>query len=145
MAFLIDLEKVYHEKLEPGCAGLRELIERSIREVFCRHCEDAPCVLACPQDALKKVDRASGGEELRRSNFLCTGCRSCLIGCPFGVNIDELVEYERRPSVRLDHIARECPWVEKGEFQESDDIVRIEGDLFVRAVNWRKQLGLPAG
>ncbi len=142
MVLLIDLEKVYDEKAGPGCAGLKELIETSIRKVFCRHCEDAPCVLSCPQDALKKVGTAQGEEDLKRSNFLCTGCRSCLIGCPFGVNIDEMVEYERRPAPRLDELVGKCAWVEKGRFEESEDVVRIERDVFVRAVNWKKQLGL---
>lgn len=139
MSYLIDLEKVYDQPVEPEFAGLKELIEEGVRRVFCRHCEDAPCVLACPWDALKKV-----GDDLKRSNFLCTGCRSCLIGCPFGVNIDEMVEYKRRPRVELERLAGECPWLEKGDFQESEDTIKIDGDIFVKAVNWKTQLGLGA-
>lgn len=138
MAFLIDLERVYDQTAEPECAGLKGLIETAIRKVFCRHCEDAPCVLSCPQDALKKMN-----EELKRSNFLCTGCRSCLIGCPFGVNIDEMVEYRRDRIPPLGDLIEACPWIERGEFEESEDTIRLDKDIFVRGAGWKKQLRLP--
>lgn len=140
MNYLIDLEKIYETKeLVPICDELKPIIEKAIRKLVCRHCEDAGCVSSCPHDALKKVE-----EDLERSNFLCTGCKTCILACPFGVNIDEIVEYKTRPLnlARLDSILRECPYIEKGEFEESDDIVKIEENIFVKAVNWKKQLGL---
>ncbi len=143
---LIDLEKIYREKelSSPG-DELKDIIEKAIRRVICRHCEDAGCVSSCPQDALKKIDG-----DLKRSNFLCTGCKTCIIACPFGVNIDEIVEYKTRrfDLAKLDSFlfeeccAKECPYIEKGEFEESDDIVKIEESIFVKAVNWKKQLGM---
>ncbi|OYD16608.1 hypothetical protein CH333_02915, partial [candidate division WOR-3 bacterium JGI_Cruoil_03_44_89] len=130
----------YEEKeLVPPCNELESVIELAVRRVICRHCEDAPCVSSCPHDALKKVDG-----DLKRSNFLCTGCKTCLIACPFGVNIDEIVEYKTRPLnlARLNFILERCPCIEEGKFEESEDIVKIEENIFVKAVNWRKQLGL---
>jgi anaerobic dimethyl sulfoxide reductase subunit B (iron-sulfur subunit) len=58
--------------------------EASLRYVSlaCMHCEDAPCVLACPTTALQRsgeppVVRVDGG--------LCIGCHGCAMACPYGV------------------------------------------------------------
>jgi len=137
---LIDLEKIYETKeLVPICDELKSIVEKAIRKLVCRHCEDAGCVTSCPQDALKKIDG-----DLKRSNFLCTGCKTCIIACPFGVNIDEIVEYKTRPLnlARLDSILRECPYIKEGKFEETEEIVKIEENIFVKAVNWKKQLGM---
>jgi Fe-S-cluster-containing hydrogenase component 2 len=137
---LIDLDKFYEtEELLPPCDELKSVIEKAIRTVVCRHCEDAGCVSSCPQDALKKE-----GEHLKRSNYLCTGCKTCILACPFGVNIDEIVEYKTKPLnvSMLDTILEKCPFVEKGKFEETDDIVKIEDNIFVKTTDWRKQLGL---
>ena len=45
----------------------------------CRHCNDAPCVGACPPQALI-VDNDS----VQFTEALCIGCKNCVIACPFG-------------------------------------------------------------
>lgn len=138
--YLIDLERIYEEKeLTSPCDELKSIIEKAIRRVVCRHCEDASCVSSCPQDALKKE-----GEHLKRSNYLCTGCKTCILACPFGVNIDEIVEYKTKPLnlAMLNPILEKCPYIEEGEFKETEDIVKVEENIFVKAVNWKKQLGM---
>ncbi len=139
--YLIDLERIYEEKeLVSPCEELKSIIELAIRRVVCRHCEDAGCVTSCPQDALKKE-----GEDLKRSNYLCTGCKTCILACPFGVNIDEIVEYKMcnvRCGMWNVETLKKCPYVEEGKFEESDDIVKIEEGIFIKAVNWKKQLGM---
>ncbi len=134
---LIDLEKIYEKEFDSACDEIKSLVEKGIKQVICRHCEESGCVDACPQDALKKVDG-----DLKRATFLCTGCKSCLIACPFGVNIDEIVEYKTKPSMEIETLAKKCSYVEKGKFEESEDIVKIEENIFVKAVNWKKQIGL---
>jgi len=47
----------------------------------CRHCEDPACVKACPRNAMRKEEDGT----VRRSANLCSGCRSCVLACPFGV------------------------------------------------------------
>jgi Fe-S-cluster-containing dehydrogenase component len=47
----------------------------------CRHCEEAPCLEACPSEAMYEDDSGA----VVRSRVLCTGCRSCALACPFGV------------------------------------------------------------
>ena len=48
----------------------------------CRHCEDAPCMLVCPTEAISRCE--SDGPVLIDGER-CIGCRSCLLACPFGI------------------------------------------------------------
>jgi anaerobic dimethyl sulfoxide reductase subunit B len=48
----------------------------------CMHCEDAPCLLACPTGA---IHRETGTQVVGIDADLCIGCHSCSIACPFGV------------------------------------------------------------
>lgn len=48
----------------------------------CRHCEDAPCISACPAGALTR-DEESGNVYVESDK--CCGCYMCVMACPFGV------------------------------------------------------------
>jgi len=50
--------------------------------VQCLHCDEAPCVVVCPTDAIRRD--AEGGPVLMESK-LCSGCRQCLLVCPYGL------------------------------------------------------------
>lgn len=45
----------------------------------CRQCSDAPCVEACPVDALVMTDAGIVNLDLD----LCTGCEACVDECPY--------------------------------------------------------------
>ena len=45
----------------------------------CRHCSNAPCIAACPEDAIYKRDDGI----VLISSELCIGCLACLQECPF--------------------------------------------------------------
>jgi anaerobic dimethyl sulfoxide reductase subunit B (iron-sulfur subunit) len=65
-------------KVETGsCSGAR------IRYISlaCMHCEDAPCLIACPTGA---IAREPDTRVVLVSSELCIGCHSCSIACPFG-------------------------------------------------------------
>lgn len=47
----------------------------------CMHCQNAPCIDACPVGCLKK-DPETGFTVYDNTN--CIGCRSCALACPFG-------------------------------------------------------------
>jgi len=49
--------------------------------VACRTCEDAPCVIACPRDALSQ-DPVTGIIHVDESR--CDGCAWCIEACDFG-------------------------------------------------------------
>ena len=54
--------------------------------LVCRQCKAAPCVDACPAEAMVRDDDGV----VRRRMFRCIGCGSCARACPFGVIPNEL-------------------------------------------------------
>jgi len=80
----------------------------------CRQCKEAPCVEACPNEAMY-VDEAG---IVRRSRVRCTGCRSCALACPFGVINAETIRMQvakcdlcadRTPEGMLPRCVAVCP------------------------------------
>lgn len=49
--------------------------------VSCMHCEDAPCMLACPKEAIFQETETS---RVMVDYNLCISCRMCVAACPFG-------------------------------------------------------------
>jgi molybdopterin-containing oxidoreductase family iron-sulfur binding subunit len=72
----------YHNAF-PLKAGrfLSEEVEHRSFLVLCNHCENPPCVRACPTKATFK--RESDGIVLMDFHR-CIGCRFCMAACPFG-------------------------------------------------------------
>jgi Fe-S-cluster-containing dehydrogenase component len=51
-----------------------------IRSERCNHCEDAPCVAACPTGA----SFVGPGGTVQVDPDRCTGCKACVAACPYG-------------------------------------------------------------
>lgn len=49
--------------------------------VTCRLCEDAPCVIACPRDALEQSEETG---KILVDEDKCNGCGWCIEACDFG-------------------------------------------------------------
>jgi len=69
-------------KLNEYVRGQATHVKMSFIFVPCQHCENAPCIEACPEDA---IYRRSDGLVVIDPK-LCTGCQSCLNAdaCPYG-------------------------------------------------------------
>ena len=75
-----------------------------ITAVACRTCEDPPCVIACPRDALKQ-DEKTGIIDIDASR--CDGCAWCIEACDFGaISIN--------PATKLAEICHMCEDLEEG-------------------------------
>jgi Fe-S-cluster-containing hydrogenase component 2 len=66
---------------------------KTIRELAsfqytCRKCENAPCINACPAEALEKDENGV----VSRAVNLCIRCKSCIVICPFGTLMNDLFE-----------------------------------------------------
>ena len=57
--------------------------------IMCQHCEDPPCMAACPIDAISK-DEETGTVLINQA--ICIGCRMCMMVCPFGGPLFDPVE-----------------------------------------------------
>jgi len=51
------------------------------RPTLCNHCEDAPCVDACPTQAMHKDENGLTVHD----PSICIGCKSCMLADPYGV------------------------------------------------------------
>ncbi|MHC4750702.1 MAG: 4Fe-4S dicluster domain-containing protein [Planctomycetota bacterium] len=81
-------------KHHPQNKGIDSLLEMIRFALICRRCESAPCIKACPQEALEKVPSENNDAGvLKRANMLCTGCGTCAIACPFGTIYTDLIPY----------------------------------------------------
>jgi carbon-monoxide dehydrogenase iron sulfur subunit len=78
--------------------------------VQCRHCEEAPCLDACPAGALY---RESGGLVLLRDER-CIGCWMCIMVCPFGApqpfrHFRKAIKCDRCNGMDVPYCVESCP------------------------------------
>lgn len=80
------------------------LNELMLISIACRTCEDPPCVLACPRNALSQ-DPETG--IIRVDKDLCDGCTWCIEACDFGA-------IGLNPETKVVEICNLCEEVEEG-------------------------------
>jgi len=84
-----DCEMKCSYNLHPRNIGINRLREIANFALVCRRCEDAPCVSACPWEALEKNEN----KILWRYSMRCTSCKSCSNACPFGTIYPETIPF----------------------------------------------------
>ena len=83
--FKTDCDFFYH----PGNEGVKALVELAAFSLVCRQCDEAPCVNACPKEAIEKQDDG----RVKRYNMRCIACKSCVLACPFGTIYPEIISF----------------------------------------------------
>ncbi len=125
--------------------GLNSLIEYLTFAVICRRCEDAPCIASCYHEALYKLDDG----RVKRSNYLCTSCKSCYLACPFGTILPEMLDYitpncDACINKQEVSCAKTCPHgaIETKDIEEENpqEGIFFVGDKFaVKTTKWFKE------
>ncbi|WGM89454.1 MAG: 4Fe-4S dicluster domain-containing protein [Candidatus Bathyarchaeum tardum] len=89
--------------------------------VSCRLCEDAPCVVTCPRDALKQNEETG---VIKVDEEKCNGCGWCIEACDYGA-------LELHPETKQVFVCDLCDgepecvkWCPEGalEFTSKDDV-----------------------
>lgn len=73
----------YHEKkFNPSKSRIRITHEEAAvsRPIVCAQCTEAPCVRACPEEAIRRDEMGVVLVDEEK----CTGCGECVKACPFG-------------------------------------------------------------
>lgn len=73
-------QTVYHDTQRPGKGPAAGQQMRIMSPMACQHCEDAPCIKACPCGALHK----GAGGSVQVNYDKCSGHASCKDACPYG-------------------------------------------------------------
>jgi Fe-S-cluster-containing hydrogenase component 2 len=151
---LIDLEKLRDLnnipvegifKQDEYAASFKTIRELATFQFTCRKCEKAPCVAACPVEALEKA----GNNIVRRAMLLCIRCKSCVFICPFGTMMDNLFEVKTsgRRFIHLDcekdlqMFAESFPddvisIVDRDE-NPAENIFRLSDDILIKEHTWQ--------
>ncbi|MDP2719476.1 MAG: 4Fe-4S dicluster domain-containing protein [Dehalococcoidia bacterium] len=61
-------------------SGKYPAVSISTVPVLCNHCEEAACVKVCPSGATSRQDDGTVIVDYEK----CTGCRYCMMACPYG-------------------------------------------------------------
>jgi Fe-S-cluster-containing hydrogenase component 2 len=82
--------------------------------VICEHCEDPPCMMVCPVEAISRDPKT---DAVILNEDTCVGCRACMIACPYGaISID----ITRRKIIKCDLCNGDpkcAKWCEPGAIQ----------------------------
>ena len=145
----IKCEYMFHRENQ----GAFSLLEVAQFAAYCRQCEEAFCVLACPKEALERQESGL----IKRFNMRCVGCKSCILACPFGTVFPEVINYVTAKCDYCLHQLEEDPDYEplcvRTSRQGALQMVKIEAEdpdrhiyfagsnLAVRTPGWRQKEG----
>jgi len=136
----------------PANNGIFSLREEIALTLTCRRCENNPCVQACPNQALQRLEG-----RIRRSLVMCVSCKSCSLACPFGTILPDLVPYlasrcDLCQGPRLEEKRRfvcveSCPYgalrlVEEKTLEGMKNLYPVNETLVVKAINWLDLYGV---
>lgn len=88
--------KVYYYDHKGRNTAGRISLQRSFLPTLCMHCEDAPCIKACPTSSISR------GEDgvVRIDTSTCDNSKDCIAACPYGaIHTDPVAQ-----------VADKCDW-----------------------------------
>jgi Fe-S-cluster-containing dehydrogenase component len=148
----VDLEKLHRcEAVGADCSyyyhpensGITRLREIGQFLYICRHCEEAPCVNACPKEAITRQDDGI----IKRYTTRCISCKSCSLACPFGTipldtipQCDECIDRsdkEEPVCVKTCSVPGAVKFIDVEE-SEKEDIYLVGRHVAVHAMPWKK-------
>ena len=72
--------------------GVFPQVRRAFQVTRCNQCEDAPCVAACPTQAMFR--REDGIVDFDKG--ICIGCKACMAACPYDAIFINPEDHRRR-------------------------------------------------
>ena len=124
----------------PNSNGLKTIRELAVFRFTCRKCEQAPCIEACPAEALEKDEEGI----INRHTNLCVSCKSCVAICPFGTMMTDFFRHHRNKDLyydltdsrEMDKFIAACPpgTVSKTDMKESpgENIFRLNERVLIK-------------
>jgi Fe-S-cluster-containing dehydrogenase component len=76
----LPVEVIHNPVVTVGPKGVFPDVHMEHLPLLCMHCENAPCVNACPTGASQK--REDGIVFVDEAK--CVGCKACMMACPYG-------------------------------------------------------------
>jgi len=125
--------------------GLKTVRELAVFRFTCRKCEDAPCIAACPAEALEKDEEGI----INRHTNLCISCKSCVTICPFGTMMTDFFRHHRNKDLYydltdnndIDRFISSCPpgTVSLTDMKESpeDNIYKLNERVLIKELMYK--------
>jgi len=98
-----------------------EEIEQNKVLVLCNHCDNPPCVRACPTKATFKAENGIVAMDYHR----CIGCRFCMAACPYGAR--SFNWRDPREALDMNNLNREFPTRMRGVVEKCNFCVERLG------------------
>ncbi|MCL2790165.1 MAG: 4Fe-4S dicluster domain-containing protein [Desulfobulbus sp.] len=107
------------ENAFPEQANLYQNEESATKKLplMCNHCDNPPCVRACPTKATFRYDDGIVGMDYHR----CIGCRFCMAACPYGSRSFNW----RDPRPFIEHINHDYPTRTRGVVEKCNFCVEL--------------------
>ncbi|MFW9850800.1 MAG: 4Fe-4S dicluster domain-containing protein [Candidatus Thorarchaeota archaeon] len=113
----------FHKVISPARSRVRVLrIEPGLDfPLFCKNCEDAPCIKACPEDALSRTSKGI----VIVNNRKCVGHGECVAACPYNAIIINPDTGKAIKCIQCGQCVKRCPvnaiWVTTDEGLKKKD------------------------
>lgn len=79
----LPVDVIYNPVITKGPEGVFPKVKIDHIPLLCMHCENAPCINACPTGASQR--REDGIVFVEEDK--CVGCKACLMACPYGARV----------------------------------------------------------